>query len=243
MRAFDVLTKVEFDIRGSAYPRYHLEMALLRWIHLRKLVPIEDLITGAASGAPAPVVRPAPPAAKPAPGKIQAMASAAASRVVAPAAPVAASSSAKADVALGDVAKGDVASGFSRTEGNFKDAFLAEIRKGKPVLYNMCVAQAQKIEINGDRAVFTFSAGQRALRDQFEQNRAWLESVAQQAAGRRIAVAAVQLEAAAAPVPGPGEAPPPPDRKAELRQQALAEPGIQAMLEVFPAEIRDVEEM
>ena len=245
LRAFDLLARAENDIRLAAQPRYHLEMVLLRWIHLRKLVPIEDLIAGTASAAPsAPASRPATPAQKPAPpGKIQAMASAAASRVVAPAAPVAASSSAKADVALGDVAKGDVASGFSRTEGNFKDAFLAEIRKGKPVLYNMCVAQAQKIEINGDRAVFTFSAGQRALRDQFEQNRAWLESVAQQAAGRRIAVAAVQLEAAAAPVPGPGEAPPPQDRKAELRQQALAEPGIQAMLEVFPAEIRDVEEM
>jgi len=245
LRAFDLLARAENDIRLAAQPRYHLEMVLLRWIHLRKLVPIEDLIAGTASAAPsAPASRPATPAQKPAPpGKIQAMASAAASRVATPAAPVAASSSAKADVALGDVAKGDVASGFSRTEGNFKDAFLAEIRKGKPVLYNMCVAQAQKIEINGDRAVFTFSAGQRALRDQFEQNRAWLESVAQQAAGRRIAVAAVQLEAAAAPVPGPGEAPPPQDRKAELRQQALAEPGIQAMLEVFPAEIRDVEEM
>ena len=107
----------------------------------------------------------------------------------------------------------------------------------------MCVAQAQKIEVQGDRVVFTFSAGQRALRDQFEQNRAWLESVAQQAAGRRIVVTAVQLEAAPGPSAGPGEPPPPPDRKAELRQQALAEPGIQAMLEVFPAEIRDVEEM
>ena len=40
MRAFDLLTKAEFDIRGSAHPRYHLEMALLRWIHLRKLVPL-----------------------------------------------------------------------------------------------------------------------------------------------------------------------------------------------------------
>ena len=44
MRAFDVLTKAEADIRGSVQPRYHLEMALLRWIHLRKLVPLTDLI-------------------------------------------------------------------------------------------------------------------------------------------------------------------------------------------------------
>ena len=77
--------------------------------------------------------------------------------------------------------------------------------------------------------------------DQFEQNLKWLETTAQQAAGRRIAVAAVQADA---PAPPPAtDTPAPPDRKAELRQQALAEPGIQAMLEVFPAEIRDVEEM
>ncbi len=92
LRAFDLLARAEADIRVAAQPRYHLEMVLLRWIHLRKLVPIEDLIAGTANAAPsAPVPRPVPPAQKPAPpGKIQAMANAAASRVVAPAAPVAA---------------------------------------------------------------------------------------------------------------------------------------------------------
>ncbi len=44
MRAFDVLTKAEFDIKSAAQPRYHLEMALLRWIHLGKLTPLVDLI-------------------------------------------------------------------------------------------------------------------------------------------------------------------------------------------------------
>ena len=87
---------------------------------------------------------------------------------------------------------------------------------------------------------FTFSANQRALRDQVEQNRAWLESVAQQTSGRKIAVAAVLQEAA--PEPPAGEAAPP-DKKAELRKQAMADAGVQAMLEVFPAEIRDIEEI
>src|SRR4051812_37174800 len=63
LRAFDVLTKAEQDIRTSSQPRYHLEMALLRWIHLRKLVSIEDLIAGApagrGSGAPIPAAKPA----------------------------------------------------------------------------------------------------------------------------------------------------------------------------------------
>src|SRR5437773_4427420 len=46
LRAFDLLTKLDAEIRAAAQPRYNLEMALLRWIYLRKLVPIEDLIAG-----------------------------------------------------------------------------------------------------------------------------------------------------------------------------------------------------
>src|SRR5262249_53997317 len=60
MRAFDVLAKAEVDIRASMQPRYHLEMALLRWIHLRRLVPLTDLIQKLESGAPAgPTLKPA----------------------------------------------------------------------------------------------------------------------------------------------------------------------------------------
>jgi hypothetical protein len=132
-----------------------------------------------------------------------------------------------------------VAAGSGQT---FKDALLAEIRKQKAVFYNMVVAQAQKIEVAGDSVTFTFSPTQRTLRDTFEQNRTWLESVAQQASGRKIAVACLQTEAAAAPPPG-GGAQKTVDKKSALREQALADAGVQAMLEVFPAEIRDVEEM
>src|SRR5436189_151184 len=41
LRAFDLLTKAESDVKASAQPRYHLEMALVRWIYLRRLTPIE----------------------------------------------------------------------------------------------------------------------------------------------------------------------------------------------------------
>src|SRR5580765_1459635 len=50
LRAFDLLTRAEGEIRAAPQPRYHLEMALLRWIYLRKLVPIEELIAGTESG-------------------------------------------------------------------------------------------------------------------------------------------------------------------------------------------------
>jgi DNA polymerase III subunit gamma/tau len=230
LRAFDLLTRAEADVRTAAQPRYHLEMALLRWIHLRKLVSVEDLIAGAASGSGSSRTLP-PSSAKPA----------------APAGPL---SSAKPVVPVVPVV-----SGLSRTTpatpakpsaapapapaaapaaGTFKDALLAEIRKSKVVFYNTVVAQAQTIEAAGDRVTFTFSPKQRALSDEFDRNRVWLESIAQQVAGRKIGVAGVQGGAAGADAAA---------KKSALREKALADAGVQAMLEVFPAEIRDVEEM
>jgi len=111
------------------------------------------------------------------------------------------------------------------------------------VFYNAVVVQAQKIEVTSDRVTFSFSSSQRALRDNCEQNRVWLEAAAQKISGRRVAVTAVMPETSTASSTGA----PPVDatgaKKIELREQALADAGVQALLEVFPAEIRDVEEM
>jgi len=109
------------------------------------------------------------------------------------------------------------------------------------VFYNMVVAQAQKIEVSGDRVTFTFAPNQRTLRDTFEQNRPWLESIGQQVAGRRLVFAAQTQSEASGSTAESAEKPP--DKKAVLREQALADAGVQTMLEMFPAEIRDVEEM
>jgi len=48
LRAFDLLTKAEQEVRVSEQPRFNLEMALLRLMHLRKLVPLSDLLSGGA---------------------------------------------------------------------------------------------------------------------------------------------------------------------------------------------------
>src|SRR5688500_20247153 len=61
MRAFDLLAKAEQDIRTASHPRYHIEMLLLRWMHLRKLVPLMELLEG--GGGAAPVRKVMPPAA------------------------------------------------------------------------------------------------------------------------------------------------------------------------------------
>jgi DNA polymerase-3 subunit gamma/tau len=257
LRSFDLLTRAELDIRGAAQPRYHLEMALLRWIHLRKLVPIEDLIAGAASASTrAPVPVPAVPPARlasssvAAPGQKhpQSPPAGRSAPANAPPAPVASASGVRpaaataADGTVGSPVAPNATSTASTEDATFKDAFLAEVRKTKVVLYNMVVAQAQTIEVSADRVAFTFSATQRTLCETLEQHRAWLESIAGKLAGRKVTVVAVQTADGAAPLPGQA-----PDaavtRKSVLREQALADAGVQALLEVFPAEIRDVEEM
>jgi DNA polymerase-3 subunit gamma/tau len=248
LRAFDLLTRAESDIRAAAQPRYHLEMALLRWMHLRKLMPIEDLIAKAGSSTPA--LRQGqgiPSASRDERGALRAV-SVPAARSTPPARPGPIDSPlVLAALKAEQAAQGRAAD--APASGSFKDRLLAQIKSGKPVFYNMVVAQAQKIEVAGDRVTFTFSPNQRALRDTFEQNRAWLESIAQQLAGRRIAAACVLAPASPAD-PGPtaaGDGTPADgksaDKKSALREQALADAGVQTMLEVFPAEIRDVEEM
>ena len=128
-------------------------------------------------------------------------------------------------------------------DAGFKDVFLAEIRKTKTVFYQTVVAQVQRIDVSAERVVFTFSATQRTMQEMFEQQRAWLESVAQKIGGRKIAVTAGQVQAGAEPPDVPAAADPAASKKSALREQALADAGMKALLEVFPAEIRDVEEM
>ena len=65
LRGFDVLSRAELDIRNATQPRYHFEMAMLRWIHLRRLVPLTELLGGAARLEPA---GPAPAAGHPGQG-------------------------------------------------------------------------------------------------------------------------------------------------------------------------------
>ena len=131
-----------------------------------------------------------------------------------------------------------------------KDALLAEIRGSKGFFYNMVVAQAQRIDVTDDRVTFTFSPNQRALREQCEQTRGWLEAAAERLAGRKVAVVAVQAEGGGAPgAPAAGAVPAsartidPDDPKRDLKAEAMSSSAVQAVLDVFPAEIRDVEEM
>ena len=249
LRAFDVLSRAESEIRSAAQPRHHFEMALLRWIHLRKLTPLADLLQGrgapATGGAPGGRAkagetpqRSAVPreTASPSGGDAGAAAAAPAASTAetAPAAPV----------------PGAVAAVEAAVEaGDPKPALLAEIKRAKKFFYGTVVAQAQRIDLEDDRLVFVFTPTQRTLAGQVEANREWLEGTAAQVLGRRVRVAAAQSEAetdraANGNGTAPAEANPSDGEETDaLRAQVEEHAVVKAMLEVFPAQITRIEKI
>ena len=230
MRAFDLLSNAEQDIRTASHPRYQFEMVLLKWMHTRKLVPLADLL---ASGGAVKSQIPSPKAQIPSrPSSSTSPSPRVAAPASSPAKSTAAPSNPESRIANPDL----------------KDKLLAEIRSGKATFYNTVVAQAQRIDVTNDRITFVFGPAQSTLRGWFDQQKAWLDAAGERIAGRKIVVtselgAAGPLAAAANPesrIPDPG---PPVEKKRDLKAEAMSSSTVQAMLDVFPAEIRDVEEM
>jgi len=271
LRAFDVIARAETEIRASAQPRYHFEMALLRWIHLRKLVPIEEVIAnlqrggggalGAAGGAgssgrsAAPTLgsgsRSASAPARPTfgsgsrpdfprkPGGPQA--------TLARIQDVRSSAVATAKAAAIETAVPDPISEARDLPADLRDRFLTELQRAKATFYGMVVSQAQTVECDGRRLLFTFAPANEHLRAQVEARKGELESIAQQIAGARVPIVTMRGVAPspdAPAVPAPlMAAPPAPVPDADLRTRALADEHVRALLEIFPAEITRVDEI
>jgi DNA polymerase-3 subunit gamma/tau len=251
MRAFDLLAEAEQEIRNASQPRYHFEMVLLKWMHLRKLVPLTDLMEqmGSGSAIKSPVSSPKPQGPSENVGRVPRSGPGASVSAPQPGSPKPHPSTG-ARGALSNVegqakAATDAFPPVSAGSANLKDAFLAEIRAGKGFFYNTVVAQAQRIDLTDDTITFTFSPTQRALREQCTEAKQWLESAAEKAAGRRITVKAVggEVGAVAPKAEQPKAETAVAAGKRDLKAEAMSSSAVQTMLEIIPAEIRDVEEM
>jgi DNA polymerase-3 subunit gamma/tau len=239
MRAFDLLVKADEEMRNASHPRYYFEMLLMRWMHLRKLVPLADLMEqlGGASGpagelGAAAARRPLP---KPVPTP---------PRVAAPAPRPAAGS--KGNLPDQEARPLQTEAPAAPPRSSLKDTLLAEIRRGKPTLYELAVAQARRIDVADDRITFTFPPNQNVARLQLEQNRGWIEEAVVRVANRRIPVSVTQAEGAAPPqqeVAAPGRPVVSDTPARNLKAEAMSSAAVQAMLEVFPGEIGKVEEI
>jgi DNA polymerase-3 subunit gamma/tau len=225
MRSFDVISRAEYEIRGAAQPRFHLEMALLRWMHMRKLVPLTELLQGAGLRTPDSGPLPKPKAQSPE--------------------PTAQSPQYKGPGPGPGAQSPEPARRPPVEPSSHREAFLDEIKRSKIFFYNTVVAQAQKIDFGPDRVTFTFLPAHRTLREQLEQNRQWLESLAGVVSGGKMLVVAAQQEAPVqpAPPPAPAGSVAAPHKPADLKASAMGDAAVQAMLDVFPAEIEDVEEI
>ena len=242
MRAFDVLAKAEFEIRSSAQPRYHFEMTVLKWIHLRKLVPLTALLEGAPMSATAP--RPAsseklsaPPAQKPTPKPMKR----GVPRSPPPKARLPTAPQVEKAVPASNSKARDVEASASG-QGGGKAEILAEVKRAKKFFHGTVVAQAQRIELVDDRLVFAFTETQRTLAAQLRQNRGWLEEMASRVVGRKVRVTTAQApdDAAASSSEQPSAET---EEQVQLRDKALSDPVVQTMLEVFPAEIGEVKKI
>ena len=229
LRAFDLLTKAEHEVRVSDQPRYNLEMALLRLMHLRKLVPLADLLTGNARVAPTPAraatasmpvqaIRPASISPKPV--------SNAAGAGPKPQAP-----SPKPAPAASDT--------------GFKDRFLSEVKSGKSTFYNLVVASAFRIDASEAGVVFTFLPNQKNAKSQCDEQKAWLASIAERVAGKPVPVSIAVADAGAQPGPAPAlpsAVSPAAKSSDDLKAEAMANSTVQAVLEIFPVDKTTIEE-
>ena len=118
--------------------------------------------------------------------------------------------------------------------------FSPRFAPAKTFFYNTVVAQAQRIDVADDAITFTFLPTHRALREQFEQARAWLEATAERLAGRRITVDCGAggrcRRRRRRPRPQPKRRSRRLPAKRDLKAEAMSSSAVQAMLDVFPAE-------
>ena len=278
LRGFDVLAKAEFEIKGATQPRYHFEVAMLRWMHLRKLVPLTELLDGVVDKA-SPVKRistdrqMASRLPETTPEERQAVIRR-----------KKASPEGRSPVTTGlGPALADEEVPVDPTTDQ-KSVFLSELKRQKKFFYGTVAAQAQQIELEAGRLTFVFSEAQRTLSEQVGTSRSWLEALATQTLGRKMTVAVRKVPGAVlvdSPRTTGGvvtDQPPQPTKElpsagtlsgqrsseissndppvarssqeqsssspdGDLLSQALEDPAVQTMLDVFPAEIKEVEEL
>ncbi len=239
LRAFDLLTKAEQEIRSSDQPRYNMEMALLRLMHLRKLVPLSELLTNTKVPG-VPRVPEVPKGLVPKAPNVSSVPTVAGSRPVAK--PVAPSGT-------GNPVKND-ASGTSGTSGTgpidvLRDKFLAEIKANKSTFYNLVVASAFRIDATAAGVMFTFLPNQKNAKSQCDEQKAWLQSIAEKVAGKPVPVSIAVADAGAQPAPAPASpalGSPVKTSSDDLKAEAMANSTVQAVLEIFPVDKTTVEE-
>ena len=224
LRILEVLTQLETDLRWAQDPRVTLELALLKMVQMRRLVPFADLVERVerlAAGTPAPRATapsaPAPvaPSRSPArpPAAVAAPASVAASSVPASAVP-GPEPAGPADGAAGILA---AMIGLAATRPS-----LAQPLRG---------AQAR---LDGETLMLDVAPDFSTFASMHAED---YRELARKAAGRPLKVQVGAAPSAEAQAPPPAEA-----KKRRLMEEAAREPAVQEALDLFGGKVVEVRE-
>jgi DNA polymerase-3 subunit gamma/tau len=219
LRGLDVLTRVEGELRSATDPRVALDLALLKLVHMRRLVPfaelvarVERLLGGAPAGAlPPPRPAAAPVAARPAPPTP-------ARREDPPAGPTPPPAPSGSPEAL-----------LQKMIG---------LCQGRPSL--AAALRAAAVRLEGETLVLEVSPDFLAFGTMHQDE---YRDLAKKAAGRslHVKVAAASAPPAEAAVGAQGPSPEE-DRRQKLREEAAKEKAVQEALDLFDGRVVDVRE-
>ena len=239
LRALDLLTRAEGELRGASDPRVALDLVLLKLVQMRRLLPfaevvarVERLLGGAPVGAPparpallpasAPAPRPAAAArpVEPAPPPPRPVAAPApAPRAPAPEEPPAAHAPARPGSAAGLVAA------------------MVGLCQGRPSLAAPLRSATARLE--GDTLLVEVPADFVAFATMHADE---YRDLAKKAAGKTLHVKLVAGGANPPDAPdGPVSAAPEEDRRQRLREEAEKEPAVQEALDLFDGRVVDVQ--
>jgi DNA polymerase-3 subunit gamma/tau len=242
LRGFDVLTRAEGELRNAPDPRVALDLALLKLVQLRRLVPFAELVARVerlAGGAPASALpAPRPPASRaaslfdaPAPSSRldgSPVDATPASRTATP------SRRARADAEPGGVGPDDARAPPRPADPG--DAILATMRglcQARPSLAAPLRAASGRLE--GQTLVLEVPADFASFAEMHADE---YKDLAKKAAARPLQL---HIRASAAL---PRDAAPAPEeiRRQRLREEAEKEPAVQEALDLFEGRVLDVRE-
>ncbi len=112
------------------------------------------------------------------------------------------------------------------------------------------MASAFRIDAAPSGIVFTFLPNQKNAKSQCDEQKAWLQSIAEKVAGRPVPVSIAVADAGAQSAPASGSLGDQPAARRrrqktspdDLKAEAMANSTVQAVLEIFPVDKTTIEE-
>ncbi|HEY6554274.1 MAG TPA: hypothetical protein VI669_13035, partial [Vicinamibacteria bacterium] len=231
LRILDLLTKADEELRKAQDPRVTLELALLKMVQMRRLLPFAELVDRVerlAAGNPAPP-RASLPSMAP-----KALAPAPVSRPPVSAPPVPAPAAAKTTSPAPSVVPAAATTVAAVAGADELLAALIEACRARPSLAQPLRGATARLE--GDLLILEVAPDFVAFAGMHQDE---YRDLAKSAAGRTLKV---QIGAGTVVT----EAPPEPSvedvRKERLRQEAAKEPAVQEALDLFDGKLLDVRE-